>query len=451
VPEGGIPPEKEDFTPPPLAPPLTSPFYILKWLHSQEARTTVMRHLEKRIMDLLLKNLTKPIITLGLYLLAVTLNPNLRGQDTYLPSPPAPPAPNTPSQAPGAPITSSQPTSVPHNNATDAARYLAGLPVSPQSSLASWTQDPHWIAHSNAMNKAFTALEQRQLGNIRAWRSEWIDPMTRGNRTCLYLFSGPDFLYADAFFPNCSTYILQGLEPCNPLPDLASTPQNVLLSTLQNIETSLNSVLNWSFFITKDMRQDFQRSSLRGTLPILFVFLARTGKEITNVNYVSLSKDGSLVSGPGGGTKGVKIEFIDPITNSQKTLFYFTADLGNDAIASNPGFVRFCSSQGSCCSFLKAASYLMFQKNFSKVRDLELGIGSIILQDDSGIPVQYFGREQWSLRLFGNYTKPIALFKQYYQPTLQQYFANSSPKPLTFGFGYQWNRHNSGIILATHK
>ena len=34
---------------------------------------------------------------------------------------------------------------------------------------------------------------------------------------------------------------------------------------------------------------------------------------------------------------------------------------------------------------------------------------------------------------------------------LRQYYAASSPKPLTFGFGYQWNRRNSTLMLAVKK
>jgi hypothetical protein len=39
-------------------------------------------------------------------------------------------------------------------SATDVARYLAGMPVSPGSPLESLTRDPQWIAHSNAMNSS---------------------------------------------------------------------------------------------------------------------------------------------------------------------------------------------------------------------------------------------------------------------------------------------------------
>ena len=36
----------------------------------------------------------------------------------------------------------------------------------------------------------------------------------------LYMFSGPDFLYATSFFPNASTYVLAGLEPVGAVSDL---------------------------------------------------------------------------------------------------------------------------------------------------------------------------------------------------------------------------------------
>ena len=38
----------------------------------------------------------------------------------------------------------------------------------------------------------------------------------------LYMFGGPDFLYATSFFPNASTYVLAGLEPIGDVPSLTS-------------------------------------------------------------------------------------------------------------------------------------------------------------------------------------------------------------------------------------
>src|SRR5258708_6005862 len=96
--------------------------------------------------------------------------------------------------------------------ATDVARYLAGMPVSQGSPLEPLTRDPQWVAHSNAMNSSFSKLDQRQINNIRIWRAEVLAPVIQSSRTCLYLFCVPDFLYANAFFPDASPYVLPAFD-----------------------------------------------------------------------------------------------------------------------------------------------------------------------------------------------------------------------------------------------
>ena len=93
---------------------------------------------------------------------------------------------------------------------TDTARFLAGMHPSPQSPLAPLTQERGWQQHADTLNAIWAGLDAQQLSKIRAWsRANLKDrkPVT------YYPFSGPDFLYADAFFPDASTYILAGLEP----------------------------------------------------------------------------------------------------------------------------------------------------------------------------------------------------------------------------------------------
>jgi hypothetical protein len=331
---------------------------------------------------------------------------------------------------------------VERSSATDAARYLAGLPVSANSPLAGLTRDPLWIAHSNALNAGFSQLEQRQLSNIRSWRAEFLAPETRFSRSCLYFFSGPDFLYADTLYPDCSTYLLVSLEPIESIPELQTVPPAFLESTLRAIEGSLNTYVQFGYFETQELRGYMERSQLKGVLPIIFVFLARSGKEILNVDYLSPNR---------GGAGGAKIRFLDPATGAQKILYYFSADLSDAGLKSNQTVLRFCNSLGPTNSFLKAPSYLFHQNDFNIARNYLLRVSATILQDDSGIPIRYFTPDRWTLRFFGSYNGPLDLFKKYYQPDLRQYFATSSPKPLTFGFGYQWNPHDATLILAVRK
>jgi hypothetical protein len=234
------------------------------------------------------------------------------------------------------------------------------------------------------------------------------------------------------------------------MPDLLTVQPAALESTLENIQISLNTILQFSFFKTKDMREDFGRGELQGVVPILFVFLARTGKVIESVEYVSLDRGGQLTNA-GNAPHGVKITFLDPANGIEKVLYFFSTDLSNDGLKSNPAVLRFTEQQGQANCFLKAASYLMHEGHFDTVRSFLLNDSLAIVEDDSGIPVKYFAPDKWTLRFFGSYTAPINLFKQYYQPELRQLYETSSPKTLTFSFGYQWNRHNSSLILAVRR
>ena len=263
-----------------------------------------------------------------------------------------------------------------------------------------------------------------------------------------YMFSGPDFLYVDQFFPNASTYIMCGKESMGPPPD----PLHIadLGAALRNLQNAMKSSLTATYFVTQDMKVDLQQQQLNGTLPILYVFLARADKTIKDVTFVSLDSGGAVhESAPGrGGTPGVRISYIDNPTGRPQTLFYFTTDISDGGVASNPGFMKFCDQHGGGASFLKSSSYLMFEEGFSRVRNFLLSHSTMIVQDDSGIPIADFDRNKWNLRFFGTYVGPIELFKQHYQPKLAELFQQSNPPEFGVGFGYQWDYHKSNLIVA---
>jgi hypothetical protein len=335
----------------------------------------------------------------------------------------------------------------------DTARLLAGMPVSEGSPLTPYMRDPSWQRHAAFFDKAWAKMDVRQLQKIRAWQTEYLPEALEPIPVAYYMFSGPDFLYVDQFFPNASVYVLCGTEPIGPLPD--ATRLGVFAGALTNLENALNSVLSFSFFITKDMKNDLQHEELKGTLPIFYVFLARAGKTITDVTFVSLNKSGTFqetAPGKAGGlTPGVRISYTSANGGAPQTMFYFTTDVSDDGIKSNPGFLKFCQRFGTGSSFLKSASYLMHQNGFNTVRNFLLQSSNTIVQDDSGIPIAAFRPDEWRLRLFGNYLGPIDLFKDKFQPQLQQLYGQSNPAPLEFGFGYRWSAKETTLIVASRK
>ena len=140
-----------------------------------------------------------------------------------------------------------------------------------------------------------------------------------------------------------------------PPPDPLRIPN--LSGALGNLENAMKSSLNTTYFITKHMKVDLQQQNLNGVLPILYVFLVRADKSITNVTFGSLNSNGAFEEfapgKKGGSTPGVRIRYTDNQSGNSQTLYYFTTDISDGGIKSAPGFLKFCQRLGSGSSFLK--------------------------------------------------------------------------------------------------
>jgi len=381
---------------------------------------------------------TKPCATL---LLALALCSRALCQDT------TPPATPEASATPVAPV---------NLEANDTARFLAGLPPSPGSPLEELTKEASWQEHAKFFNSAWASLDQNQLAKIRAWDASYIPDASTSKAPVFYMFSGPDYLYVDTFFPNGSTYVLCGIEPIGPVPDVTKIRPGSLSPELHNLEASLNSVLSFSFFITKEMKSDLQNHTLNGTLPLIYIFLARSGKMIHEVSFVGLDSTGALQPMEGGASAakglapGVKITFSRTGASEPQTLYYFSTDISDDGIKKS-GFLKFCQSLAPGNSFVKSASYLMHESYFSTIRSFLLNNSLTLVQDDSGIPISFFTPDKWQVRYFGSYPGPIPIFKKYLQPLLYTQYQKSNPVPLPFGIGYRHYARESTLILGTRK
>src|SRR5215471_2566431 len=322
---------------------------------------------------------------------------------------------------------------LPQNAATldQTARFLAGMPVT--GVLEPLTHTHGWQEHAQAMNEAWKKKEQQQIWPIRQWMQANAPQFHRSNDTAFYMFSGPDFLYASIFFPLANNYVLAGLEPIGNVPNLSQIPPEVLSQDLISLRMSMNSILRFQYFITKEMRADLGHGNISGTLPILYVFLARLGYTIVDVTPVRTPAEGVKITFGGG--------------EQQQTLYYFKADVSGG----NSAFLRWCAARGPGLSLLKAASFLMHGDGFSGVRNFLLQNSRVIIQDDSGIPLRMFPKG-WKVNCYGRYVAHHEEFEKYHQPDLAAIYAqNPPPPPLGFAFGYHWQKEDAILMLATRE
>ncbi|PYJ88575.1 MAG: hypothetical protein DME71_12665 [Verrucomicrobia bacterium] len=335
----------------------------------------------------------------------------------------------------------------------DVARFLAGMPVPLDSPLAPLTREPAWQQHAAFFEEQFSKLNLQQLQKLHAWQETYLPQSLQPIPVAFYMFSGPDFLYVDQFFPRAAVYVLCGKEGLGPPPDPLRIAN--LSGALGNLENAMKSSLNTTYFITQDMKIDLHEQNLNGVLPILYAFIARADKSITNVTFGSLSSGGAFQEAApgkkGSSVSGVRIRYTDNQSGDSQTMYYFSTDISDGGIKATPGFLKFGQRLGVGSSLLKSSSYLMFENGFAAIRNFILEHSNRIVQDDSGIPLAYFDPNKWNVRLFGVYLGPIELFKQHHQPRLQELFQQGNPSPLEFGFGYRWNYKEAHLMVAERK
>ncbi|WP_426058885.1 hypothetical protein [Hymenobacter sp. B1770] len=345
--------------------------------------------------------------------------------------------------------------------AQDVAAYLGGLRPSHKSNLTKLAEQPAWQAFAQDQDKSWDKYRATHTASMTKWASAELDEVHSNSPTIFYPFSGPDFLNVFTMFPTSQTYVLMGLEPVGSMPVRASLENPALFPA---VKASLWSVLNFSFFRTNDMAVDLKSVELDGALPLMMLFAARTGNQITAIRPVQLDATGQLLDAPtdtsnatsasrgaalAKSVPGVEMKLRGP-DGQPKTVYYFSTDLSNHGLQVKPAPIQFVRSLGPLTTYVKSATYLMHKLYFSEVRRLVLRHSRYILQDDSGIAMKFFQKGAWQFNYYGAYKRPINLFAKHYQPELTTAYTDSThrPKALPFGTGYNWRQTDSNLLLA---
>lgn len=337
----------------------------------------------------------------------------------------------------------------------DAARMLAGMaPARVSDGFADVRRTEAWRRHQREMDKLWADYEGRHEGPIRQWAAQEMPDLARA-QTLFYPFSGPDFLFAQAFFPRAETMVMCGLEPAEGLPMMNQLSPAEVSAGLGTLRTAISSVIQFSFFITKDMRNDLQASRFKGVLPVLLVFMARSGHAVESVDAIRISGDGSPVITPveAGSAPGLMIRCRSPLGGLVR-VFYVRQNLADDSLKSGGPFLAFVRQVAPGVAFTKSASYLMHESYFSTIRNHLLNERSGLVQDPSGVPYRNFDQSVWDLRLYGGYRRTLDLFGEgAQQPDLAQAYAEGrhGARPLPFGIGYLYHPNATCLMVARRR
>lgn len=345
----------------------------------------------------------------------------------------------------------------------DIALWLAGIEQDADGTYKDLESNEAWQNYSSDMTEAFSTFKTERVVKLDSFRENELSEVNENIKTLFYPYSGPDFINANIFFPNADKIIMAALEPIGYIPDFSTFSDYKKSSYFTQVISSMRNILNQGYFVTKKMKFQYQSEvvdSISGVLPILFIFLAQSDCHILDVQKFTIDKAGNKVSSLPNTTdtdnpadpyiSAVEIKYFRNGENTIKTLMYFSHNIGEPKIDETPEFITFLEKQDINVTYLKAASYLNIW--FVKIRDFSLENSDYIFQDDSGIPIKYFDKSVWDIKLYGTYTTTLDMFKAYFQPQLRDdYKLDTNVTPITFSTGYNGNFEQSNLQLMTKK
>jgi hypothetical protein len=335
----------------------------------------------------------------------------------------------------------------------DIARYIAGMKAWPGCPYAKLENDSAWTKFHRNFDFSWHELRVNRLQLMDAWAKTELAEERKTNLDIFYPLSGPDILHANVFFPDAKRYHLYALERNGALPDLNSMDKKEIENYLTDINSSLQDVFIRSYFITHKMMNALTATKVNGTLPLICVFLVRTGHEIINVQYFHLNDDGteSPLNKDSLGTHHndlVKVYFKNNKNTSVQMVSYMKCDLSDNAYSKNSALKNYFTKMPQSATYLKSASYLLHYAFFNSFRNVILTKSKSILEDDTGIPYKYLPKDKWDVLLYGTYVNPVSDFSGVFQPDLLKAYKDNNPKKLPFSLGYHWGTNQQNLIKA---
>jgi hypothetical protein len=339
------------------------------------------------------------------------------------------------------------------------ARMMAGLPpLSPSHFELAETEV--WKSHATAMQASWQKLKAGRVSAMASWRDAQVSPTCPVGKTLLYPFSGPDFFNAWWLFPDCETFVMFGLEHLGDSPNLEAMNPKQFARLLTDVRAATSDFIDRNYFITENMAKQLHTAQLRGVVPLVMISMAISGLDILRVVPLKLERAAAttVAAGPvkGGRSlrpqlRGVSIEFRAPGSPVVRRMQYFSADVTDEGLTRYPELLAYFRSLGPTTTFLKSASYLLHNKEFSQIRDTILDVSGFLVQDDSGVPYATLAQRGWQVRLHGRYDVPIPPFERAFQAPLASAYKEQSPQVLPFTFGYQYHDardQRSNVMVA---
>jgi len=341
----------------------------------------------------------------------------------------------------------------------------------------------------------------RQLAStIKIWKTKWRDLATPffakllehgAPSTVVYPFGGGDLATMLTVYPDATEYTTLSLEGIgDPRPILALgggkggdkwRRADKLAAGLQKLRNVLAANLGWAWNTTNQLSIDSSETGvgIPGILGIALVALEANGYEPVEARYFELAADGTLTyltparvdawDVEQAAVKRVKYKtnkvVQEGIFNNIEIAFrkqgdpkaprkifrHIAADLSDEGFDANHGALAYLDAKRDFAAMTKAASYLLWNTEFGKLRNVLLARMKLMVSDDTGIPPRYAKPAGFTQKVWGDYAGAFFKFPDHeVEKEMVEFWASAAPPPMPLRFGY-YDKRRRPHLLFTYK
>jgi hypothetical protein len=277
----------------------------------------------------------------------------------------------------------------------------------------------------------------------------------------VYPFGGGDLMSALTAFPDATTITTLSLELAGDPRRLPTvTDPKVLKESLLAVANASASTLVSGDSLSKNLSK-VQRGELPGQLSMHLIGLGLFDLEPVSVRFFRVEPDGSLhyftlpevkalESEKASSLKAdwkspdfspafanVEVQFVPRghPESPRRVHRHIGADLSNDGVTTKaPGVLAHLIAKGKVAAMTKAASYLLWNANFSIVRDYLVSHAVYMVSDSTGVPPRFWKKAGCALETFGSFEKSFLPASSTYEAEFHTAFEHAKRVPMRFGY-----------------
>lgn len=282
--------------------------------------------------------------------------------------------------------------------------------------------------------------------------------------TVVYPFGGGDLLSALTTYPDARDVTTMSLEHAGDPRRLARIKSAKELAESLEVVRATSAGLLWANDSKTENLMKGQRGDIPGQLAFFAIALAVHGYEPVSLRFFQIQPDGTLhyltrgeiAAADAQGTAKLlrgqwtapdfspafsdsEIVFVkrgeDPATHA-RVHRHLAADLSDPALQKSPGLLRWLAAKGPIVAMTKAASYLLWRDDFSRVRGYLIDHMQLMISDSTGIPPPYLAHRGFVQETYGRFERSFLPASKAHNAEFAALWTSQRVRKLPFRYGY---------------